>query len=137
MQLLSKLLLAWTRLIYILILAKIILHIAVFECSQKYLKLGLGGGQVVSVLAFDSNDPSLNSTKVYNFFWKSHFVSKTAVGVHFRQLLDKMLPLLFNNLVTPVANERNFAQVNLVFKTEHFESILNFFSIGVFVLVPI
>ena len=67
MQLLSKLLLPWTRLIYILILAKIILHIAVFECSQKYLKLGLGGGQVVSVHAFDSNDPSLNSTKVYNF----------------------------------------------------------------------
>ena len=92
MQLLSKLLLAWTRLFYILILAKIILHIAVFECSQIYLKLGLGGGLVVSVLAFDSNDPSLNSTKVYNFFWKSHFVSKTAVGVHFRQLLDKMLP---------------------------------------------
>ena len=77
--------------------------------------------QVVSKVAL-----ILNTT--LGFFEKSHFVSKTAVGVHFRQLLDKMLPLLFNNLVTPVANERNFAQVNLVFKTEHFESILNFFS---------
>ena len=31
------------------------------------MTLDLGGGQVVSVLAFNSNDPSSNLTEVYNF----------------------------------------------------------------------
>ena len=31
------------------------------------LKLGRGGGQVVSMLAFYSNNPNLNPAEVYNF----------------------------------------------------------------------
>ena len=35
--------------------------------STLELVLGRGGGQVVSVLAFYSNDPSLNPTEAYSF----------------------------------------------------------------------
>ena len=37
-----------------------------------------GGGQVVSVLAFYSNDPSLNLTEVYYFFVKN-FLTRTKI----------------------------------------------------------
>ena len=32
--------------------------------------MGRGGGQVVSMLAFYSDDPNLNSAKAYSFFCK-------------------------------------------------------------------
>ena len=42
---------------------------------QKQVLVGRGGGQVVSVLAFYSNDPSSNPADAYSFsvefcFWK-------------------------------------------------------------------
>ena len=47
--------------------------------------LGLGGGQVVSVLAFYSDDPSSNPAEVYNFsvkfLLKRMKINKTEAGV--------------------------------------------------------
>ena len=46
--------------------------------------LGLGGGQVVSVLAFYSDDPSSNPAEVYNFSVKlllKRMKKKTEAGV--------------------------------------------------------
>ena len=38
------------------------------SCSRKVGKVGRGGGQVVSMFAFYSNDPSSNPAEVYSFF---------------------------------------------------------------------
>ena len=40
---------------------------AVLAITKVLFKSGRGGGQVVSVLAFYSDDPSLNPAEVYNF----------------------------------------------------------------------
>ena len=37
-------------------------------CTIVVIVGGSGGGQVVSVLAFYSDDPSLNSAEVYSFY---------------------------------------------------------------------
>ena len=53
-----------------------ILH-SVYSLGAKHLHQiiseGCGGGQVVSVIAFYSNDRSLNSAEAYNFFCKIVF----------------------------------------------------------------
>ena len=43
--------------------------------------MGRGGGQVVSVLPFYSNDPSLNPAEVYNFSVKRTKINKNEAGV--------------------------------------------------------
>ena len=52
---------------------------------HKWLQLGHGGGHVVSVLTFYSNDPSSNPTEVYSFckicVWKQQKQTKKEAGV--------------------------------------------------------
>ena len=52
---------------------------------MKDQELGSGGGQVVSVLAFNSDDPSSNHAKVYNFSVKLYLkrtkINKKEAGV--------------------------------------------------------
>ena len=39
-----------------------------YNLAQNLLNMGRGGGQVVSVLAFYSEDPSSNPAEVYSYF---------------------------------------------------------------------
>ena len=59
---------------------------SLFSSFQKIDKLwGCGGGQVVSVLAFYSNDPSLNPAEAYSFSVKYVFEKNNKqkeAGVH-------------------------------------------------------
>ena len=56
------------------------------------LSLGRGGGQVVSVLAFYSDDPSSNPAEVYNFFSVKLLLKRTKINkkeaglAHFKNL---------------------------------------------------
>ena len=58
--------------------------------------MGCGGGQVVSVLAFYSDDPSLNPAEVYNFsvklLLKRTKINKKEAGVG--PFLKKLLPII-------------------------------------------
>ena len=43
------------------------------QCHKQISKMDRGGGQVISVLAFYSNDPSSNPAEAYNFSIKFVF----------------------------------------------------------------
>ena len=48
---------------------------------QEYKAMGRGGGQVVSVLAFNSDDLSSNPVEAYSFFCKKNVNEQKEAGV--------------------------------------------------------
>ena len=76
--------------------------------------MGRGGGQVVSMLAFYSDDPSSNPTDVYNFsvklLLKRTKINKKTPGLAYLFINGRLFSIFFRSFQTPI---KLFDQINV------------------------